>query len=286
MSDGRLTTYVAFGGAIAAVIALGIGFSSTKTMTETASISSDVTMPDMKDVPKMEPVAQAASVGAMDKKAIRAEIRDYILSEPEIILEAFQLLEDKRTLEEAQTDIDLVKDNAEPLFDDGFSFVGGNPEGSITLVEFQDYRCGYCKRAHGEVQELVAEDGDIRLVVKEFPILGPDSMTVSELAIATLMTQGDKAYKRFSDALMTYSGPVNDKTIERLAKGALVDIAQTRAGLDDPEVKKRIAATRALGGTMKITGTPTFVIGDKIIRGYIPKDQMAEVVALSRRVNQ
>jgi len=92
------------------------------------------------------------------------------------------------------------------------------------------------------------------------------------------MTQGDKAYKRFSDALMTYSGPVNDKTIERLAKGALVDIAQTRAGLDDPEVKKRIAATRALGGTMKITGTPTFVIGDKIIRGYIPKDQMAEVV--------
>jgi len=137
MSDGRLTTYVAFGGAIAAVIALGIGFSSTKTMTETASISSDVTMPDMKDVPKMEPVAQAASVGAMDKKAIRAEIRDYILSEPEIILEAFQLLEDKRTLEEAQTDIDLVKDNAEPLFDDGFSFVGGNPEGSITLVEFR-----------------------------------------------------------------------------------------------------------------------------------------------------
>ncbi len=286
MSDGRLTTYVAFGGAIAAVLALGLGFSGNKTMTQTSAISSDQTMPAMKEVPAMQAVTDAAPVGAMDKAAIRSEIREYILSEPEIILEAFKLLEEKRIVEEAQTDIDLVKNNAEPLFEDGFSYVGGNPEGSITLVEFQDYRCGYCKRAHGEVQELVAEDGDIRLIVKEFPILGEDSMTASELAVATMITQGGDAYKRFSDALMTFSGPMNEQTIDRIAKSANIDIAKTRAGLDDPMVQERIAATRALGGTMKISGTPTFVIGDKIIRGYLPKDQMAEVVELSRRVNQ
>jgi len=220
----------------------------------------------------------------MDKEALRAEIRSYLLDEPEVILEAFRLLEEKRVVEEAQTDIDLVKANAEELFSDGYSFVGGNPEGSITLVEFQDYRCGYCKRAHGEVQQLIEEDGDIRLIVKEFPILGPDSMLASELAIATYVTQGDKAYKRMSDALMTYGGPINDETLNRLAQGALVDIDQSRAALTDPEVQRRIAQTRALGGAMKITGTPTFVIGEKIVRGYLPKDQMAEVVALSRRV--
>ena len=286
MSNGRMTTYVAFGAAIAAVAALGLSFKPGSIETPSTTSAADLAMPEMTTVQTNDTGLQSASLGAMDQEALRAEIRAYILDEPEIILEAFQLLEEKRVVEEAQSDIDLVRNNAGQLFEDGYSFVGGNPEGSITLVEFQDYRCGFCKRAHGEVQELVAEDGDIRLIVKEFPILGPDSMIASELAVATLMTQGDKAYKRLSDALMTYGGPINDQTIDRLAQGALVDIAQSRAALNDPEVQKRIAETRALGGTMNITGTPTFIIGEKIIRGYLPKEQMAEVVALSRRVNQ
>jgi len=283
MSNATMTTYVAFGAAIAAVAALGLGFKNGSTQNAAGNdiAVSDMALPEMTSVP-----VSSDSMPVMDKEAIRAEIRDYILEEPEIILEAFRLLEEKRVVEEAQTDIDLVKAHADELFSDGYSFVGGNPEGSITLVEFQDYRCGYCKRAHGEVQQLVEEDGDIRVIVKEFPILGPDSTLTSELAVATLMTQGDAAYKRISDAFMTYGGPINEAAIDRLAQGALVDIAQSRAALDDPEVKRRISATRALGSAMKISGTPTFVIGDKIVRGYLPKDQMAEVVALSRRVSE
>lgn len=282
MSNGTLTTYVAFGAAIAAVAALGLGLkgSDDATLPKMAA-SSDLVVPEMTSVS-----ASSSTSTELDRDAIRAEIRSYLLEEPEVIMEAIKVLEERRIVNEAQSDIDLVKANADMLFDDGFSFVGGNPEGSITMVEFQDYRCGYCKRAHGEVQELVKEDGDIRLIVKEFPILGPDSMATSELAIATLISQGDKAYERLNHALMTFDGPINDASIDRLAKGALVDIAQTRAALSDPEVKKRISLTRALGSKMSITGTPTFIIGEKVIRGYIPKEQMAEVVALSRRVNQ
>ena len=287
MSNAKTTTYVAFGAAIAAVLALGFGFGNSekgddksRAAVTASGGSTDMALPDMTDV------TTTVATAAIDQDAIRAEIRDYLLEEPEILLEAFRLLEEKRVVEEAQSEIDMVKANADALFEDGFSYVGGNPEGSITLVEFQDYCCGFCKRAHGEVQQLVEQDGDIRLIIKEFPILGPDSMKTSELAIATLITQGDQAYKRISDAFMTYGGPVNDEAIERIAQGALVDIEQSRAVLEDPEVQRRITETRKLGQTMQISGTPTFVIGEKIVRGYLPLDQMAEIVELSRRVSQ
>lgn len=277
MINGRITTYLAFGAAVVGVALLG--FASGREPSATAD-ASDLAMPDMTDV------ADNSASGSPDQAQLRAEIRSYLLEEPEVILEAFQILEERRVVEEAQADIDLVKVNAEAIFEDGFSYVGGNPEGSITLVEFQDYRCGYCKRAHGEVQELIAEDGDIRLVIKEFPILGADSLLTSRLAIATLMTQGGEAYKRISDAFMSYAGPINDESIDRLAQGALVDIAQSRSALEDPEIMERIDKTRQLSAALKISGTPTFIIGEKVVRGYLPKDELAEVVALSRRVNQ
>ncbi len=278
MIDGRTTTYLAFGASIAAVALFGFGFMDSAS--DKAKLTADLALPEMTDV------AVGTGIAGMGQSELRAEIRKYLLDEPEVILEAFQLLEEKRAVEAARGDIDLVKNNADAIFNDGFSFVGGNPEGSITVVEFQDYRCGYCKRAHGEVQELIEEDGDIRLVVKEFPILGPDSLLTSQLAIATLITQGDKAYKRISDAFMTYAGPINDEAIDRLAKGALIDIEETRAALDNPEIKKRIDDTRALSAELKISGTPTFIIGEKVLRGYLPKDEMAEVVALSRNVSE
>ncbi len=281
MSLGRFATYGAFGAAIIGVGILGFSTEHSSGPKKTSGADTELGLPNMEDVN-----SGSAQLATADKQAIRDEIRAYILEEPELILEAFRLLEEKRVVEEAQSDVDLVRSNADDLFNDGYSYVGGNPEGSITMVEFQDYRCGFCKRAHGEVQELVAEDGDIRLVVKEFPILGPDSMLTSELAIATLMTQGDAAYKRISDAFMTYAGPVNDEALDRISRGALVDIEASRAALDDPEVQKRIASTRDLGRRLNISGTPTFVIGEKVIRGYLPKEQMAEVVELSRRVTE
>ena len=97
-------------------------------------------------------------------------------------MEAVQILEDRQAAQEAEAGAGMIATNAEALFDDGYSYIGGNPEGDVTLVEFLDYRCGYCKRAHPEVAELLAGDGNIRLIVKEFPILGEESTLSSRFA--------------------------------------------------------------------------------------------------------
>lgn len=230
----------------------------------------------------MQAVTEVPGLVFADEAEFRAYVRAYLLEEPEVLVEAMQVLEQRRLVQEVESEREMVRRFGQSIFEDGFSYVGGNPNGSLTVVEFQDYRCGYCKRAHDDVQELVASDGDIRLIIKEFPILGPDSTLTSQLAVATMITQGPEAYKRLSDALMTYAGPVNDGALERLAKSANVDLEKSRAKLDDPEVARRIAQTHELGRNLAISGTPTFIVGEKLVRGYLPLEEMRRVVQLSR----
>ena len=227
--------------------------------------------------------AGAQDLDLSSRDALHQEIRTYILENPDIIREALIILEQRRMEEEAAAADAMVSSKAGELFDDGFSYVGGNPDGSVTVVEFQDYRCGYCKRAHGEVQELVSTDGDIRLIIKEFPILGEDSVEASRRAIATLMSQGPESYKRLTDALMAYSGPYNEGAWKRIARSADIDLDKTLATLDDPEIDRRIGATHALARSLQISGTPTFVIGGKLVRGYVPLEDMREVVRIARK---
>ena len=137
-----------------------------------------------------------------ERAQFRAEVRSYLMDNPEVIMEAVELLQNREADAQAQADVSMVSDNADVIFDDGYSWVGGNPEGDITLVEFLDYRCGYCKRAHGEVAKLLETDGNIRLIVKELPILGDDSVLASRFAIATKQVAGGDAYRAMNDALM------------------------------------------------------------------------------------
>ena len=129
-----------------------------------------------------------------ERAIFREEVRAYLMDNPEVIMEAVAVLEAREAEAQAQADLSLVSDNAADIFDDGFSWVGGNPDGDITLVEFLDYRCGFCKRAHGEVAKLLESDGNIRLIVKEFPILGEQSLLASRFAVATKQVAGDDAY--------------------------------------------------------------------------------------------
>ena len=232
----------------------------------------------------------AAPVAALDltamtdaeRAAFRAEIRDFLLENPEIIIEAVNLLEERQANAQAEADFTLVADNAEALFDDGFSWVGGNPEGDITLVEFLDYRCGFCRRAMPEVEQLLADDGNIRLIVKELPILGEDSLRSSRFAIATRHVVGDDAYKQVHDALMALSGPASDVALGRLAESLDLDADAILAHMDSDEVTQEIAATRALAQKLQINGTPTFVLEDELLRGFLPADQIAQLVAEKR----
>jgi len=224
--------------------------------------------------------AQALDLSAMspDEKAeFGAAVREYLLENPEVIIEAVNILEQRNAAAEAAADKDLVAANAEALFNDGYSWVGGNPDGDITLVEFMDYRCGYCRRAVPEVAELLAEDGNIRLVIKEFPILGDASVLSSRFAVATKNVAGDEAYKQVHDALLEFSGDVSEVALRRIADGLGLDSGEIIAAMNSEEVTEEITRTRELAQRLNISGTPTFVLGTEMLRGYLKADQMQQI---------
>ena len=235
-------------------------------------------------------LALAAPAGAMDlteltdaeRAQFRAEVRAYLMENPEVILQAVEQMQNNQAQAQMQADFDLVSANADAIFDDGYSWVGGNPDGDITLVEFLDYRCGYCKRAHGEVAKLLETDGNIKLIVKEFPILGEQSMLASRFAVATKQVAGGDAYKQLNDALMAFNGEVSMPALRRLGESFDLDVAAIEAEMGSDEVAQEIAKTRALAEKLQITGTPTFVMQDEMLRGYLPYDQMMALVEEKR----
>ncbi|MDE4134473.1 DsbA family protein [Phaeobacter sp. QD34_3] len=232
--------------------------------------------------------AQALDLSAMtpaERDAFGEQVRAYLLANPEVILEAVNLLEQQQAADEAARDQALVAANLAELENDGYSFVGGNPEGDITLVEFMDYRCGYCRKAAPEVAELLAEDGNIRWVIKEFPILGDASVLSSRFAVATKQIAGGDAYEDVHKALMGLKGEPNEVALRRLADGLGLDAEAILARMDSDEVTAELRRTRDLAQQLSISGTPTFVLGGELLRGYLPKDQM-EIIAAEVRKNR
>jgi protein-disulfide isomerase len=220
-------------------------------------------------------------MSAEERAAFRAEVRAYLLDNPEVIMEAIQILEERRNAAARQDDAAVVAEHAEALFDDGFSYVGGNPDGEITLVEFSDYRCGYCKRAHPIVTELLEREPDLRFVLKEFPILGPESVTAGRMALAALDL--DRArYRALHDALMTHEGGLTEAAAYRMAAEIGYDIPALKARAADPEIEARLRETYELASALGLQGTPSFVIGGQILRGFVPLEQMAAVLEEER----
>ncbi|WP_171099690.1 MULTISPECIES: DsbA family protein [unclassified Ruegeria] len=224
--------------------------------------------------------AQALDLNAMsdaEKAEFGAQVREYLLENPEVIIEAINILEQRNAAAEAQADKLLVAENAEALFNDGYSWVGGNPDGDITLVEFMDYRCGFCRRAVPEIATLLAEDGNIRLVIKELPILGEASVASARFAVATKQVAGDDAYKQVHDALLEFTGEPNEVSLRRISEGLGLDSDAIIAAMNSDEVTAEIAETRELAQRMQISGTPSFVLGTEMLRGFLPADQMLEI---------
>ncbi|WP_120632868.1 DsbA family protein [Ruegeria sp. EL01] len=224
--------------------------------------------------------AQALDLNAMtdtEKAEFGAQVREYLLENPDVIIEAINILEQRNAAAEAETDKELVAANVDELFNDGYSWVGGNPDGDITLVEFMDYRCGYCRRAVPEVASLLSEDGNIRLVIKEFPILGDASVLSSRFAVATKHVAGDDAYKQVHDALLEFSGDASEVTLRRISDGLGLDSDAIIAAMDSEQVTDEISQTRALAQRMQISGTPSFVLGTEMLRGYLTADQMLQI---------
>ena len=223
-----------------------------------------------------------ADMTAEERAAFNAQVRAYLLENPEIILEAVNLLESRQAEAQALADVTLVEDNKDAIFNDPRSWVGGNPDGDITLVEFLDYRCGFCRRAMPEVASLLASDGNIRLIIKEFPILGEASVTMSRFALATRSVAGPEAYKAVHDALMEMNGDPSDVALRRLADELELDGDAILAEMQSEAIDSELQDNYALAQALNIQGTPSFVLGDELLRGFLPANEMAEIVAQKR----
>ncbi|MFT3975270.1 MAG: DsbA family protein [Amaricoccus sp.] len=236
-------------------------------------------------VPGAAAAPQLSSPFSSDQiDALHAEIRSYLLANPEIVMEMVKILDQKQKAAAATDDKSLVAANAPAIFDDGFSWVGGNPDGRLTIVEFLDYQCGYCRKAQPEITALLEKNDNVRLIVKEMPILGPGSDLAARAAVATMVSEGPEAYGRLHQELMSSKGQITDASLDRAFAKAGVDGAKARAAMDDPEVTRRIDATHALAETLGISGTPTFVLADTMVRGYIPLAQIEGMLEQARAV--
>jgi protein-disulfide isomerase len=198
------------------------------------------------------------------RKAIEGIVKDYLIQNPEIFIEVQSALEAKLAEQEASRTKELVASHAKEIYRAPNAPVAGNPDGDITVVEFFDYNCGYCKRGFGEIAKLIETDKNVRVVFKEFPILRDESEQAARLALAARM-QG-KYWEVHSDLIQT-KGLVNEAVGLKVAEKHGLDIAKLKADMGSPEVKAELDRVKALAQTLAINGTPHFLVGDRAIGG-------------------
>lgn len=221
------------------------------------------------------PAEQRAAV--RDVLVDNPEVLEVLVRHPEILQEASHVLLKK---EEARRQ--ALTSNAKALFDDGVSYVAGNPKGDVTLVEFFDYRCGYCKQVQQSVLTLIKEDPKLRVVLKELPVLGPDSVIASRAAIAALEQDKGGKYLGFHNALMSFRGQLTEAEVFRIAASSGLDVTKLKADMAAPKVEQVIRANLALAEKLGINGTPGFVIGQELIPGAISLESMRQLVQAAR----
>jgi protein-disulfide isomerase len=206
-------------------------------------------------------------------------IRDYILNHPEVILESLQRYEQRLAEEERQKQQEALQSLLPDLQYDEDSPVLGNPEGDVVLVEFFDYRCPYCKRVAPAIEQLISEDPNLRVVMKEWPILSEVSRLAARAALAA-DRQG--LYREFHLAVMTLNGELTEETLFQTAEEVGLDVDQLRADMDAPEILEEINDVYQQAQKVGATGTPAFVIGDQFYGGAIPIQTMRQAIAVAR----
>lgn len=206
--------------------------------------------------------AQNAASPAMTPPEVERIVRDYLRNHPEIVIEAIEAYKTRQEQAQRETIRKVLAERQKDIRDDPGSPVGGNPDGDVTVVEFFDYRCGYCKKVHPATQELLEKDGKVRFVFKEWPILGQDSVFAARAALAS-RNQGK--YLEFHDALMGHRGALAPEQVMGIAAGLGMDIKKLQADMRKPEVDAVLRRNFELAEALGINGTPTFVIGDQVV---------------------
>jgi protein-disulfide isomerase len=220
----------------------------------------------------------AAQTATPDVPAIERIVRDYLLKNPEVILEAIENLEKKRTENAQGAAKAAIAERRAELVDDPDSPIAGNPNGDIAIIEFFDYRCPYCKQVVPTLAQLLKEDPKLRLVHKELPILGPDSVVATRAALAA---RKQNKYHPMHAALMR-TRALDEASILKLAAEQGLDTARLKADMQSAETDEIIERNRRLARALNITGTPAFIIGDALVPGAIDLRALKSLVAEAR----
>jgi len=212
--------------------------------------------------------------------AVKKLVHDYIMDNPSIIADAIEALREKEQLAEETDAKKALTDRKADIFEDVNAPVLGNPKGDVTIVEFFDYRCPYCKSVSDSVFDAVKTDGKVRLVMKELPVLGPESVMAAHAALAA---RAQKKYEELHKALMHLKGPINEQTVMKTAAEAGLNVEKLKKDMDDPDIDKALTNNVQLARALALTGTPGFIIGDQIVPGQIPPTALKQLIDQARK---
>jgi protein-disulfide isomerase len=219
--------------------------------------------------------AAAAEFSPAQKQEMEKIIRDYLMQHPEVIEDMAKLLEQKQQAAQEKAAKEFVTQNAKEIFRAPADLVLGNPKGSVTIVEFFDYNCGWCKKGFPEVMTLLEKDKDLRLVVKEFPVLSDDSVYASRAVIAA-GKQGKR--REMHMALLPFEGHVSQDVVQQIAAANKLDMPKLIADMASPDTEAELATNQQMANSLGVKGTPSFLVGDKFIPGYAPPGDLTAIV--------
>ena len=222
-----------------------------------------------------------AALGDDQITEVEGIVRNYLIANPEVIRDAIDELQRRQDEAEQADQTKAISDNRDALFTSSRQVVLGNPEGDVTLVEFFDYNCGYCKRAHADMKQLLAEDKDLRIVLKEFPVLGEGSVEAAQVSIAVKLLAPEKS-EAFFDALISEKGQVNGAKALAVAEDLGLDRAKITEMVKSDEVKETIAEGYGLATKLSLTGTPSYVTAMEVIVGAVGYDTLRQKVEEAR----
>lgn len=227
----------------------------------------------------------SATAQDIDRGEIETIVREYLLENPEIIAEALTELDQREQEAEEAARRQVLSDSSDILFNSTRQVVMGNPNGSVTMVEFFDYNCGYCKRAYVDMVRLIEEDPDLRVVLKEFPVLGQGSVEAAQVAVAVNSVAPDK-YGAFHEALMMNRGQANRTSAIEAALGVGLAEDDLMAVMATDEAGQTIEEVYTLANRLGLTGTPSYVVGDEVIMGAVGYDQLKSRLAAAKDCGQ
>ena len=233
------------------------------------------------------PAANAQGEDELDKTRIEEIVRNYILENPEIIAEAVQILQERAERASQEASRAAIIKNQALLLNDDLSITAGNPEGDVTLVEFYDYRCPYCRASHESISRLLAEDENLRIVFKQFPVKDqPGEVPVSLISARMAMAAKEQGlFLPFHDAMFSAEPPLSEAKVYEIAARIGLDMEQLDQDMRDPEITRHLRQTLVLASEIGATGTPTFVIGEVLIPGMVDYDTLKEFITYTREIN-